>query len=213
MLMGRNSVASGSSDFDGRMILASPRSAVKPERRPEKQSPRAASFHSHDDTGRSPRRRAARECRDPLMEIQALRLLITEQDLNELIAKHLADDLPLENLELRLAPEGLSISGEYPLWVRVAFDTLWALEVQEGKLLAHLASLKAMGLPATVFKGTVLKAIEDAVQAQDWMAFENDCIIVDLDRLLAGQGIPLKTNLSAVQSQHGSLVILASGAA
>jgi hypothetical protein len=195
------------------MILASPRGTVKPGLPREKQSPLAVLFHSHEPYRPLSTLAAVGARRELLMEIQALRLLLTEQDLNELVARHLADDLPLEKLQLRLAPEGLYISGEYPLLVRVGFETLWALEIQQGKLLARLASLKAMGLPATVFKSTVLKAIEDAVETQHWMAFEDDCIMVDLDRLLAEHDIPLKTNLNAVQSQHGRLLIVASGAA
>src|SRR5260370_36414069 len=104
------------------------------------------------------------------MESQALRLLVTEQDLNDLLAKHLPDDQRLENLKVRIAPEGVTVTGEYPLFVRVAFETLWEPGTQAGKVTARLAGLKAMGLPATVFKGTVLKAIEEAVQKEAWLA-------------------------------------------
>jgi hypothetical protein len=141
------------------------------------------------------------------MEIQALRLLVTEKDLNDLLAQHLPDDQPLENLSVRVAPEGVTVSGEYPLFVRVAFETLWEPGTQAGKVTARLTGLKAMGLPATVFKGTVLKAIEEAVHQEDWLAFDGDTIVVDVDRLLAREGIPAKTNLSAVRCQVGLLVI------
>ena len=40
------------------------------------------------------------------MEIQALRLIITEDDLNALVQEHLPADSPVENLHIRLAPEG-----------------------------------------------------------------------------------------------------------
>ena len=82
------------------------------------------------------------------MHIQTLKLLVTEQDLNDLVARHLPDDQPLENLTIRLGPEGVTVAGEYPLFVRVAFETLWELGTQGGKAVARLASLKAMGLPA-----------------------------------------------------------------
>jgi hypothetical protein len=148
-----------------------------------------------------------RVTRSVFMEIQALKLLVTEQDLNEIIRKHLPDDQPLENLQIRVAPEGVYVTGEYPLLFRVGFETMWELEIQGGKLLARLAALKAMGLPATVFKSAVLKAIEEAVQKEDWLAFDADTIVVDVDRLLAGEGIRAKTNLNAVRCQAGALLI------
>jgi hypothetical protein len=141
------------------------------------------------------------------MEIQALRLLVSEKDLNDLLAEHLADDQPLENVTVRIAPGGVTVSGEYPLFVRVSFETLWEPGIQAGKVTARLVGLTAMGLPATVFKGTVLKAIEEAVQKETWLAFGADTIVVDVDALLAGEGIPVKTNLSTVRCQAGLLVV------
>jgi hypothetical protein len=141
------------------------------------------------------------------MEIQTLRLLVNEKDLNELLAEHMPDDQPLENLTIRVASNGVTVSGEYPLFVRVAFETLWEPGIQAGKVTARLAGLKAMGLPATVFKGTVFKAIEEAVQKEPWLAFDADTIVVDVDALLAGEGIPVKTNLTTVRCQAGLLVI------
>jgi len=145
------------------------------------------------------------------MEIQALKLLVTEQDLNELVKKHLPDDQPLENVRIRVAPEGVYVTGEYPLLFRVGFETLWELDSQGGKLLARLTGLKAMGLPATVFKSAVMKAIEEAVQKEDWLGFEDDTVVVAVDQLLAEQGIQAKTNLSAVRCQTAALLIEAGG--
>jgi hypothetical protein len=143
------------------------------------------------------------------MEIQALTLLVTEQDLNDMLARHLPPDQPLENLKVRVAPEGAYVTGDYPLFVRVSFETLWDLDVHAGKVTARLANLQAMGLPATMFNAVVLKAIEDAIQNQPGLTFDKDTIKVDLDQLLAAEGIPLKTNLKTVHCQTGSLVIAA----
>jgi len=141
------------------------------------------------------------------MEIQALKLLVTQQDLNELVKKHLPEDQPLENVHIRVAPEGVYVTGEYPLLFRVGFETLWELETQAGMLLARLTGLKAMGLSATVFKSAVMKAIEEAAQEKDWLAFDEDVVAVDVDRLLAAEGIAMKTNLSAVRCRAEALVI------
>ena len=141
------------------------------------------------------------------MEIQVLRLRITDQDLNELLTRYLPGDSGLENVRIRIAPEGVHVTGEYPLLVRVSFETLWELHAQAGKVHARLAGLKAMGLPATVFKGAVLKAIGEAVQHENWLAFESDTMVVDVDRLLAERGIQAKTNLSTVRCLVGEMVI------
>jgi hypothetical protein len=141
------------------------------------------------------------------MELQALKLLVTEQDLNALLKKYLPADQPLENVTIRIAPEGIYVSGEYPLFVRVAFETLWAPDIQAGKVIARLEGLKAMGLPATLFKSAVMKVIEDAVEKENWLTFDGDAVVADVDRLLAGEGIKVKTNLRAVRCQAGTLLI------
>jgi hypothetical protein len=141
------------------------------------------------------------------MELQALKLLVTEQDINELLARNLTGDNGLENVQVRIAPEGVYVTGEYPMLVRVGFETLWELDAQAGKVHARLAGLKAMGLPATVFKSAVLKAIEEAVQQENWLAFQNDTMVVDVDRLLADKGIRAKTNLNTVRCLAGELII------
>jgi len=146
------------------------------------------------------------------MEIQALKLLVTEQDLNDLVSKHLPDDQSLENVHIRVAPEGVYITGEYMLLVRVGFETMWELDILAGRLSARLTSLKAMGLPATAFKSAVLKAIEDAVQKENWLTFNGDTVVVDVDRLHAEMGIRARTNLTAVRCQAGALLIESGGA-
>jgi hypothetical protein len=140
------------------------------------------------------------------MELQALKLLVTEQDLNDLLKKYLPDE-PLENVRIRIAPEGVYVSGEYPLFVRVAFETLWEPGTQAGKVIARLTKLKAAGIPGTPFKNMVIEAIKHAVQKENWVAFDADAIVLDVDRLLAGEGIQAKTNLRAVRCQAGTLLI------
>jgi hypothetical protein len=142
------------------------------------------------------------------MEIQALRLLVTEKALNDLAVRHLPDDQPVEELRFRLTPEGLQVSGEYPLFLRVSFETQWELGVRDGDITARLTRFKALGLPVPVFKSALLKIIKDAVGKEDWLRFDgDDTILVLVDRLLAEQGIPLRTNLSAIRCQEGSLVL------
>jgi hypothetical protein len=143
------------------------------------------------------------------MEIQALTLFITEQDLNDLAARHQPDDSPVEDLRFRVTAEGLHISGEYPLFLKVTFETLWELGIRDGHVTARLARLKALGLPITVFKSMLLKLVQEAAGKGDWLHVEDETIIVNLDRWLVKEGVPLRTNLSAIRCQEQSLVVVA----
>ena len=141
------------------------------------------------------------------MEIQALRVLFTEEELNQLLARHLPKDQPVEELRLRLTPEGVYIQGAYPLFVPVAFETLWELEVCAGRVLARMVKFRALGMPVMVFRSAVLGIIAETAAKSDWLAVEQDAVFVDVDRLLAKNGLPARTNLTALRLQDGTLVI------
>ena len=144
------------------------------------------------------------------MEIQQLALVLTEQDLNALVQKHLTDDLPVEQLEMRLSSAGLQVTGEFPLFVNVRFETAWELGVRQGKVTCRLVHLKALGLPANVFRSMVVKFIAEAARKIDGLDCDNDVIIADLDRLAAREGIQLQSNLRSIECQDGRIVITAS---
>jgi hypothetical protein len=144
------------------------------------------------------------------MEIQAMRLIITEQDLNDLAAKHLLSDQPIEALVLKITPEGIVISGEYPLFVPVKFESLWELGVlPDGRLTVRLARLKALGMPATALKGLVLNLLEKAIRQDGWLEIEDDTIRFDLDRFLAKEGLQAKTRLRSLECSAGTLTLAA----
>jgi hypothetical protein len=141
------------------------------------------------------------------MEIQALKLIITEQDVNALVQKHLPPDQPVENLQIRLTSEGAYVEGVYPLFINVPFETLWELGVHEGKVSARLTKLRAMGVPGNVFKSAVVKLIADAAESEEWLQFEKDTILVDVDRLLLKEGVIMQINLRRLVCQDGQVVV------
>jgi hypothetical protein len=147
------------------------------------------------------------------MEIQALKVLFTEDELNRLLEKHLPKDRSVEELRLRLTPEGVYVHGEYPLFVQVAFETLWELEVREGRVAARLVNFRALGMPVMIFRSAMMSIIADTAAKADWLAVEEDAVLVDVDRLLAKNGLPARTNLTAVRLQVGMLVIEAGNGA
>src|SRR5437016_5949747 len=132
------------------------------------------------------------------MEIQALKVVITEQDVNALVKKHWPDDQPVEEVAIRLTADGLVVKGVYPLFIDVSFETRWALGVQAGKVSARLTNLRALVIPGNIFKSAILKLIGDAARSESWLQVEDDTVLVDVDRVLQKNGLPAKTNLTRI---------------
>ncbi len=141
------------------------------------------------------------------MEIHALKLSFTEADLNALLQKHLPAGQPIEDLAVRLTPNGLTVAGVYPLFINVHFETLWKIGVDGGLITARLEHFKAMGVPGNIFKSAIVKMIEDATQGEDWLRIQADTIWVDLDRCIAKYAFPVRTHLTSVECQAGQIII------
>jgi hypothetical protein len=143
------------------------------------------------------------------MELLALKLFVAEGDVNRLLAEHLPGDVGVENLRVRLTPEGVQVLGDYPtVFLKVAFETLWAVGVAGGRLEARLASVKVAGVPATLLRGVLMKALEDAAR-RPGVAVEGESVLLDADAFLRAKGIPLSLNLKEVLCSLGSLVVRA----
>src|SRR5262249_14070561 len=142
-----------------------------------------------------------------IMEIQALRVLITEDDLNSLLKEYGPKDVPLEELRLRISPEGIVVTGVYPLLVNISFETVWELSVRDGKACARLAKLKALGMPGNIFRSALLKLLGDAARTEPWLQIDGDSVVVDVDRALLAEGLRAKSNLTGFVCRDGELVI------
>jgi hypothetical protein len=143
------------------------------------------------------------------VEIQALKLLLTEQDLNQLVARALTDVQPVRDVQVRLTPEGIGVSGIYPTaLLKVHFDTLWQPFVRDGKAAARLTDLKVVGFGGGLLRKVLLGILADAAKLEDALKVEDDTVLFDLDRALARQGLTGRTNLSAVQCQEGALLLI-----
>ncbi len=141
------------------------------------------------------------------MDILALRATVSEQTLNELAERHLPPDLPIEELSVQISPQGLLIRGEYPLLVKVRFETLWELSVDRGRVLARLVSLRTLGVPMGPLKGMVLNVIASTGEKEKWLEVIGDGVAVDVERLLAREGLTARLNLTAVRCQTGAILI------
>jgi hypothetical protein len=145
------------------------------------------------------------------MDIQKLQLLVTEDEANRLLGAHLPAGAEVEELALRLTPEGVVLSGKYPtLLLRVSFQTVWSLAVLEGgDVEARLASLRVAGLPAGKLAGVLFAAVRDAVADRPGVRIDGEAIRVSPNDLLRGEGLPLRVTLTAIACGAGRVTITA----
>ena len=141
------------------------------------------------------------------MEIHALKLSLSEQDINDLLRKHLPADQPIEDLAVRLSPHGLTVSGIYPLFINVHFETLWKIGLDGGQVTARLDHFKAMGVPGNIFKSAIVKMIEDLAGAEDWLRVQGDTLWVDVDRCIGKYAFTARTDLKLLDCQAGQLLV------
>jgi hypothetical protein len=141
------------------------------------------------------------------MEIQALRLLITEPDFDQIISRVLPEELPVKDLRLQVKPDGVHVLGSYPMVVNVSFEAVWALAVREGKLAANLADFKVVGFGGALLKPMLMNAIGSKLKDRPGVQVEGETILVEPDALFARKGLPVRTNLTGVHCGEGTLVI------
>src|SRR4051812_34464883 len=80
------------------------------------------------------------------MEIRALELSVTDEDLTRALADNLPPDAEVRKLRVGVTPEGVRVAGVYPtLMLAVTFDTLWTLTVTEGIIEVRLAATQVAG--------------------------------------------------------------------
>lgn len=144
------------------------------------------------------------------MEILALKLLVSEEAVNRLLAEHVPKDVDVRNLRVRIVPEGVRVLGEYPtVFLNVAFETLWTIVVADGQIEVRLADVKVSGFPATMLRGVLFKVIRDVAARQPGVSVQEDALRIDLDAALIAHGLPLKVNLRGVLCSAGSLAVAA----
>ena len=141
------------------------------------------------------------------MEIHSLHVLLTEQDLNDLAKKYAPKDLPVEDVRLRLSPEGIHVTGVYPFFINVKFETIWHISAEQGKVVAQLTKFRAMGVPGNIFKSAIMKMIDDVAKKEPWLRVAGDQLIADPDQACARYAVSAKTHLKSIIVQTGLLVI------
>jgi hypothetical protein len=141
------------------------------------------------------------------MDIQSLRLLVTEADAMQIATRALGADPPVRNLRVRITAEGIHVSGDYPtLFVQVPFETVWEPSIRGGEVHVRLGRLKVVGLPVGMFRGAVMGALSRAAR-EPGIRVEGNVLMVDVDVFLQKRGVPVRTNLRAVECAAGQLTV------
>lgn len=141
------------------------------------------------------------------MEIDSLRIVFTEEDLNDIARKLLLDGQPVEDVAIKITPEGFRVTGSYPLFITVRFEMLWQVRVEQEWVLLTLDKFKAMGVPATIFKSAVMKFFEDVASKEPGIVIDDHTVRVQPDRLIEKYACRSRTHLRAIQCLEGLVAI------
>ena len=141
------------------------------------------------------------------MELHALRLSLTEQDLNDLLRKYLPKHVEIEDLRVRFAERCIHITGVYPFFIPVRFETIWEVGVVNGHASARLASFKAMGVPGNIFKSAVVKIVEDIARQETWIRIVGDRFLADLELGCSKYAVLARLHLKAIDVKPGQLML------
>jgi hypothetical protein len=142
------------------------------------------------------------------MEIQSLKLLVTDADVAAMAAKALRDHDGVEDLKVRLTPEGVLLQGEYPTsFFKVSFETTWQVTAAGPEVHVRLGAVKVAGLPAGILRGALMKMIRDAVATVDGVRVQEETIYIHVPAALKSQGMDLLVHFTAVRMSIGAVVL------
>jgi hypothetical protein len=142
------------------------------------------------------------------MEIQALKVFISEQELQDLAVQNQPPETPVKNLTVRVTPDGVRVAGEFPtMMMNMSFESVWKPDVADGKITIRLAQLTAAGFPATMLRPLVLGALKDAIK-ESFIQVAEDAVVVDLHEFVREQKLPVPVTftLQAVRCVDGGVV-------
>lgn len=138
------------------------------------------------------------------MEIQSLRFIATDDDLNRLFSRLLTPSSKLSDLRIEVISDGLLLAGIYETFLSIPFKCLWKMSVVDGKISARLSNVNAAGIRLNLLKPYVLSAL---VSNCNILERRDESVFLDLDRLLGQMTIPIRTNLTSVHCEAGQVVI------
>ena len=138
------------------------------------------------------------------MEIRSLTLIVTEADLNEWATRILSRLESVRDLRMAVIPKGIRVNDTYQKLFGIRFLALWQVSVSDGKVVAWVEQFKAGALSLSFLKGYLLDAIAAATPV---LQLRDDRLWCDVDALLQDKGWPIRTNLTSVRCDYGSLIV------
>ncbi len=138
------------------------------------------------------------------MEIRSLTFVATEADLNELASQIFPRIERIRDLRISIVPEGIRVRGTYSQLFGIRFQTLWQVFVSQGKVVARLAELKAGSLSLNFLKTYLLDTIAAAATV---LELRDETLLFDVNALLQDKGWPVRTNLTSIRCDYGSLTV------
>jgi hypothetical protein len=142
------------------------------------------------------------------MDIQALKVFISEQELQDLAHQNQPPDTPVKNITVRVKPDGVRVAGEFPtMMMNMSFESVWKPDVADGKVTVHLTHLTAAGFPATMLRPLVLGALKDAIK-EPFIQVLDEAVVVDVQEFVREQKLPVVVTFAvqAVRCVEGGVV-------
>ena len=141
------------------------------------------------------------------MELHSLKLSLTEQDLNEILRRYVPKHVDVEELRVKFADQHIHVTGVYPFFIPVRFETIWEVGVDNGHASARLASFKAMGVPGNIFKSSVVKIVEDIAKQETWIRIVGDRFLADVELGCSKYAVLAHLHLKSILVQPGTLML------
>lgn len=142
------------------------------------------------------------------MEIQSLKLFLTEDELNNLARQHTPPTEGLADVRLSITSEGVVVQGQYEAgFFKVPFETTWQIAAAGPELHVKLASIRVAGLPGGILRGALMKMARDAVEDKPGIRVTDDAIIVHVPDALRPHGVQLRIHFVVVRLSIKALVV------
>jgi hypothetical protein len=140
------------------------------------------------------------------MEIQALKLFFTDADVAVMAAHHLAGEI--EELQVRLTPDGVVVSGKYPTaFFKVPFETVWQVSAGGEEIRVQLGMVRVAGLPANMLRGALMKTVRDKVEQEAGVRVEEEAVIVNVPDAVRPLNVEVCVNFVSVRMSIGAAVV------
>jgi hypothetical protein len=137
------------------------------------------------------------------MEIQLLKLSMSDADLNQLASRTFVWPDGIRDVGFAVTSEGVRVTGIYQRVIAIPFAMFWQLSVSEGKVVARIERVRAGFISVGFFKEYLLKLIAAATN----IATRDGMLVFDVDAILADKGWPVRLNLTSIRCTLGSLIL------